>query len=99
MLIAVALLGLASTPALAHRLDEYLQATLLSIEPGGVQATMHMVPGVAVAPAVIADIDSNHDGMLSSEEQRRYAQNVLADLQLKEDGQIGRASCRERVSV
>jgi hypothetical protein len=73
-------------PAFAHRLDEYLQATILSIEPGSIQATMRLVPGVAVASAVIAGIDSNHDGLLSSEEQRRYAERVLADLQLKEDG-------------
>jgi hypothetical protein len=84
--MVVALLGLVSMPARAHRLDEYLQATLFSIEPGSVQATMRLVPGVAVAPAVIAGIDSNHDGVLSSEEQHRYAEAVLADLQLEEDG-------------
>src|SRR6202012_4804239 len=85
-LMAVALLGLVSIPALAHRLDEYLQATIFSIEPGSVQATMRLVPGVAVAPAVIAGIDRNHDGVLSSEEQHRYAEVVLTDLQLEEDG-------------
>ena len=85
-LIAVALLGLMSMPVWAHRLDEYLQATIFSIEPGRVQATMRLVPGVAVAPAVIATIDSNHDGVLSSEERHRYAEHVLADLQLEEDG-------------
>jgi hypothetical protein len=84
--MAVALLGLVSTPALAHRLDEYLQATILSIEPGSVQARMRLIPGVAVAPAVIAGVDSNRDGVLSNEEQRLYAQRILADLQLKEDG-------------
>jgi hypothetical protein len=86
LLMAVALLGLVSMPALAHRLDEYLQATILSIEPGSVQATMRLVPGVAVAPAVVAGIDRNRDGVLSSEEQRRYAESVLTDLQFKEDG-------------
>ena len=84
--MAVALLGLVSTPAFAHRLDEYLQATIFSIDLGSVQATMRLVPGVAVAPTVIAGIDRNHDGVLSSEEQQRYAEAVLADLQLKEDG-------------
>lgn len=84
--MVVALLGLVSIPALAHRLDEYLQATIFSIEPGSAQATMRLVPGVAVAPAVIAGIDRNHDGVLSSEEQHRYAEAVLTDLQLEEDG-------------
>ncbi len=87
LLIAVGLVGLLAMPAWAHRLDEYLQATILSIESGSVQATLRMVPGVAVAPAVIAAIDSNHDGLLSEEEQRRYAEAVLADLRLQEDGQ------------
>lgn len=86
--MGVALLGLVSMPALAHRLDEYLQATILSIEPDGVKATIRLVPGVAVASAVIADIDRNHDGILSSEEQRNYAGSVLADLELREDGRI-----------
>ena len=85
-LVIVALLGLAALPAQAHRLDEYLQATIFSIEPGRVLATMRLVPGVAVAPAVIAAIDSNHDGTLSSDEQNRYAKSVLSDLQLEEDG-------------
>jgi len=85
-LITTMLLGLASLPAWGHRLDEYLQATIFSIEPGSVQATMRLVPGVAIAPAVIAMIDSNHDGVLSIEEQHRYAEGVLADLQLEEDG-------------
>ncbi len=85
-LSAIALLGLVCVPARAHRLDEYLQATIFSIEPGSLQATLRLAPGVAVTPAVLATIDSNHDGVLSSEEQYRYADAVLADLQLEEDG-------------
>ena len=84
--MALALLSLAAIPALAHRLDEYLQATILAIEPGSVHATMRLVPGVAVAPRVIASIDSDHDGMLSPDEQHRYAERVMADFELKEDG-------------
>lgn len=87
-LIALALLGLVSLPAWAHRLDEYLQATILSIESGRVKATMRLVPGVAVSPAVIVMIDSNHDGVLSDEEWHSYAQHVQADLQLEEDGRM-----------
>src|SRR6201995_1721974 len=86
ILIALVLFGLVSTAALAHRLDEYLQATILSIDPGSVHAVMRLVPGVAVAPGVIAGIDSDHDGVLSSDEQHRYAERVLSDLQLKEEG-------------
>ena len=82
-LAAVLLLG---RPAWAHRLDEYLQATLLSLEPDRVQASMRLIPGVAVAPAVIAAIDTDRDGVFSAAEQTIYAQRVLADLALTADG-------------
>ncbi len=87
-LLFVVALSMFTRPALAHRLDEYLQATILSIEPATVQATMRLVPGVAVAPDVIASIDSNGDGVLSAGERRRYAEAVMADLQLKEDAEV-----------
>jgi hypothetical protein len=86
LLMTLAFCGLVAMPALAHRLDEYLQATIFSIEPGNIQATMRLVPGVAVAPGVIASIDSDHDGVLSWDEQHHYAERVMADLELKEDG-------------
>jgi hypothetical protein len=86
LLMTLTLLSLVAMPALAHRLDEYLQATIFSIEPGNIHATMRLVPGVVVAPGVIASIDSDHDGVLSADEQHRYAECVLADLELKEDG-------------
>jgi hypothetical protein len=86
LLMTLAFCGLVAMPALAHRLDEYLQATIFSIEPGNIQATMRLVPGVAVAPGVIASIDSDHDGVLSWDEQHHYAERVMADLELEEDG-------------
>lgn len=73
-------------PASAHRLDEYLQATILSIEPGSVHASLRLVPGIAVAPAIIADIDRNGDGIFSEEEQQAYVKRLLHDLTLEEDG-------------
>ena len=86
LLAGVVLLGLIAQPVHAHRLDEYLQATILSIGQRTITATLRMVPGVAVAPGVIARIDTNHDGLLSPAEQQHYAQEVLADLQLNADG-------------
>ena len=72
--------------AFAHRLDEYLQAAIISLQPGAVSLTFRLVPGVAVAPAVIADIDQNTDGALSKAEQLAYAGHVISDLRLVEDG-------------
>jgi hypothetical protein len=86
ILPAAILLLLAGIPALAHRLDEYLQATILSVEKGRVQAQMTLTPGVAVFSKVIAGIDTDGDGILSEAEQRAYAERVLGDLRLAIDG-------------
>jgi hypothetical protein len=84
--LAAAILLLAATPAAAHRLDEYLQATLISVEKDRIQAEMRLTPGVAVLPIVLANIDTDGDGMISEAEQRTYAQRVLRDLSLSVDG-------------
>ncbi len=73
--------------AWAHRIDEYLQATILSLAANEVQASMRLVPGVVVAPSVIAGIDANRDGVFSEGEQQAYARRVLGDLSLTLDGQ------------
>lgn len=77
--------ALFTEPAFAHRIDEYLQATLLSVERDHVQVSMRLIPGVMVAPSVIDAIDSNHDGSFSESEERDYAQRVLADLSITVD--------------
>jgi hypothetical protein len=70
----------------AHRLDEYLQATIISVEKDRVQAAMRLVPGVAVSSIVLASIDRNADGVISETERRTYAENVLRDVSLTVDG-------------
>ena len=61
---------LCSMPAWAHRIDEYLQAPILSLGSNQAHASMRLVPGVMVAPSVIAMIDANHDGVFSENEKR-----------------------------
>ena len=73
---ALALLLLAA-PAFAHRLDEYLQATLLSVTKDHIAGQIRLTPGIAVLPVVVADIDAN---------QATYAERVLHDLSLSVDG-------------
>jgi hypothetical protein len=80
--IVLCLCGVAS----AHRLDEYLQATMLSVEKDHLQLSMRLIPGIAVSSAVIASIDSNRDGVLSEAEQTAYSERVLGDLSLTIDG-------------
>ncbi|HEY3840550.1 MAG TPA: hypothetical protein VGL72_28455 [Bryobacteraceae bacterium] len=83
---AAAVLLLIAAPAAAHRLDEYLQATLISVAKDHVQAEIRLTPGVAVLPIVLRDIDADGDGMISESEQRAYAGRVLRDLSLTVDG-------------
>jgi hypothetical protein len=73
-------------PASAHRVDEYLQATLISVEKGHLDAFMRLTPGIAVSSVVLASIDTNADGVISQTEKQAYAERVLADLSLTVDG-------------
>jgi hypothetical protein len=81
-LILLSLTGVAS----AHRLDEYLQATLIAVEKDHVDVSMRLIPGIAVSSAVIASIDANGDGVLSPQERWDYAQRVLNELVMSIDG-------------
>ncbi len=70
----------------AHRRDEYLQAARIAVEPDAVHIELDLTPGIEMAAAVIADIDSNRDGSLSIEERRAYSNQVLSALQVEVDG-------------
>ncbi len=83
---AGAILLSAGTPGFAHRLDEYLQATMLLVEKGSVGAEIRLTPGVAVFPAVLANIDTDANGLISEVERNAYAERVLRDLSLTIDG-------------
>ncbi len=85
-LAAAAMLLLLGAPLSAHRLDEYLQATLISLEKNRIDVSLRLIPGVAVFSAVLSSIDTNGDGVISETEQRAYAQRVLRDLSLSVDG-------------
>jgi hypothetical protein len=65
---------LLSKAASAHRIDEYLQATIFSLGENRVQASMRMIPGIQVSASVIAAIDANGDGDFSEAEKRAYAE-------------------------
>src|SRR5947209_14779733 len=84
--LAAVILVSFGAPASAHRLDEYLQATLIAVEEHRVQASMRLIPGVAVSSNVLAVIDTNRDGVISQPEQQAYAEHVLRDLSLSIDG-------------
>jgi hypothetical protein len=85
---ASAILLSIATPPSAHRLDEYLQATLIAVQKTRVEVLIRLTPGVAVFPIVLANIDTNADGVVSETEQRAYAVRVLRDLSITVDGDL-----------
>jgi hypothetical protein len=77
--------ALLAMPAFGHRLDEYLQGVLLSVEKNRVHAEMSLTPGVAILPMVLDDIDRDRDGAVSEAEARAYGERVLRDLTVTAD--------------
>jgi hypothetical protein len=73
-------------PASAHRLDEYLQATRLSIDLDRIDIEMDLTPGQAMAAQVFSWIDTNRDGEISQTEGDAYARQVLGSVALLADG-------------
>src|SRR5262249_31922937 len=70
---------------LAHRLDEYLQATLVSIEPGEVRLQINLTPGVDVAEHVLGLIDRDRNGVISTNEAAAYCESLKRDLMVRLD--------------
>jgi nickel/cobalt transporter (NicO) family protein len=73
--------------ALAHPLDEYLQALYVTLASDRVELELDLTPGVLVAPQVVALIDSDGDGQISEGEARAYARRVLSEVRVKVDQQ------------
>ncbi len=84
--VGAAMLLLVATPAYSHRLDEYLQATMITLGKDRVHVQIQLTPGVAVFPRLIAGIDTDVDGVVSGAEERAYAARVVGDLSLAVDG-------------
>src|SRR6185436_13755871 len=69
-----------------HRLDEYLQAARLGIDPDRVALSLDLTAGIAVAEVVLSEIDLDKNGMISAAEARAYADRVLSAIALDVDG-------------
>ena len=69
----------------AHRRDELLQAARLAVESNRVDLELDLTPGIAVADAIIAEVDRNRDGSLSADEKQVYVGRVLGAMELTLD--------------
>jgi hydrogenase/urease accessory protein HupE len=67
----------AANTASAHRLNEYLQATTISIVKDSVRMHLRLTAGTDIAPRIIKLIDTNSDGIFSAAEQKAYIKLVL----------------------
>jgi hypothetical protein len=77
-----------SGQAFAHRLDEYLEATMISLEKDRVAVEIRLSPGVAVAPFVIATIDRDGNGAISNTEEMACVEQVLGNVSMSLDGDV-----------
>jgi hypothetical protein len=87
VLMMIALLAMPSA-AFAHRLDEYLQATLAVIEPGEIRLQMNLTPGVAVADQVLTRIHPDDRGAILPREVAAYAESLRHDLIVRLDQRV-----------
>jgi hypothetical protein len=88
-LLVVAVLATADLSA--HRRDEYLQAARIAIAPGRIELQLDLTPGIAVADAIVAEIDRDGDGVFSAKETAAYVERVVSGIGLDVDGHALRA--------
>src|SRR4051812_39060025 len=79
--------GLLQSSVLAHQLDEYLQTTLVSIEPSDIRLKINLTPGVAIAEQVLALLDRDRNGVVSTNEVKLFAEYFQRDLVAQLDTQ------------
>ncbi len=72
--------------ASAHRLDEYLQATRFALATDHILVKIDLTPGVDVAPAIFALINTDRDGTISATEAKAYAKRLLDECVFELDG-------------
>jgi hypothetical protein len=85
--IAIALVAVVAgaTGVSAHRLDELLQAARIDVKIDRVELELSLTPGAAVASRIIGAIDRDRDGIVSNEERRAFANDVIASVRLGAD--------------
>ena len=86
--LLLVIVALAAFPLVVHGhvLDEYLQSTLVVIEPGDIRLKINLTPGIEIADKVISQIDRNGDETVSSDEATAYAEILKRDLTVGLDG-------------
>jgi hypothetical protein len=71
--------------ALAHRLDECLQASFVSVEPDRIGIEVALTPGVEMIGWILPSMDLDHDGVVSESEAAAFGERVGTNLSLRID--------------
>jgi hypothetical protein len=86
VVLALTITLVAATDVSAHRSEDYLQAARVDLQPDRVLITLDLTPGIDVAESFMAAVDHDRDGSLSTDEQMKYATQVVRALQVEIDG-------------
>lgn len=70
----------------AHPLDEFYQATFITIVPNRITMQIELYTGVLVASQILPMIDTNQDDIISEAEGQAYADFFLDDVVFEIDG-------------
>jgi hypothetical protein len=84
--LVVAIAAEASVGVSAHRLDEFLQAARIDLRDDRVTIDLALTPGADIADAIVATIDRDGNGVVTSDEQDAYALDLLSGLTAILDG-------------
>jgi hypothetical protein len=72
----------------AHRLDEVLQTTRISIGVNQIDLDVAISPGIETAAAVLSAVDVNRNGAIDAIERRSYVDGIARALRLSVDGRV-----------
>ena len=78
-------IALGAAPASAHRLDEYLQAMRVDVRTGGIVVELDLTPGASIAPAILAVLDPDSDGLIEPAERDRYVADLIRNFHVTLD--------------
>lgn len=80
------LLLLLPATALAHPLDQVVEAVYVTVDDGSIDVELKLSPGTLVVDPVIAALDVDGDGTIAAAEGDAYGRSLLSALTLTLDG-------------
>lgn len=78
--IGLAVILTSPADATAHRLDEYLQASRVTLDRDRIALEIDLTPGAAMASDAVRLLDLDGDGTISSAEAGAYGERVIKDV-------------------